>query len=296
MKTAPAAVTSYLASLTGTTPPSFRADLVKVTLLDATVLRWTTADADLVVGGSTYTHGVIKRRGNRHDTSQLQVDGLELQLLGPTLLSGVSLVLRAMQGYFDDARVQVDHLVGASVANAIANAPVQALCEGRVAGVDPAVDIVNLGLASDIEQLAVVQLPKFFYVPACMHAVYDPNCGLSKAAFTLAGAASGVPTTTTIPTTSAALTAKAAGYFNGGVLVVTSGALTGARRSVKTWTANTFTLALPLTAALVAGDTFTVYPGCARTKVDCGPPAAGKFSNLINFRGFVHMPADEGAR
>jgi hypothetical protein len=182
---------------------------------------------------------------------------------------------RANDGYFDDARVQIDHLVGNDPAHAISLGPVKAWWEGKVAGVDPAPDVVRLGLASDLEMLGITQLPKFLYGPACMHAVYDANCTLSKAAFTLTGTASGVPTTTTVPTASGALTAKAAGYFNLGVLVFTSGALTGVRRAVRDWSSNTFTLYLPLPSAPAAGDAISVYPGCARTKLDCGPTGSG---------------------
>jgi uncharacterized phage protein (TIGR02218 family) len=272
---------------------------VTVTLLDGTILRWTTADLPLVVGGNTYlakSSTPFLSRGNRRDTSQLQVDGISVQLAGAALLSGQTVVRRANDGYFDDARVQIDHLVGNDPAHAISLGPVKAWWEGKVAGVDPAPDVVRLGLASDLEMLGITQLPKFLYGPACMHAVYDANCTLNKATFTLTGTASGVPTTTTVPTASVALTAKAAGYFNLGVLVFTSGALSGVRRAVRDWSSNTFTLYLPLLSAPAAGDAISVYPGCARTKLDCGPTGSGgKFNNLVNFRGFVNVPVGEGA-
>jgi uncharacterized phage protein (TIGR02218 family) len=299
-KIAPAGVSTFLASLPGRTSPAWRSDLVSVTLLDGTILRWTTADLNLVVGGNTYlakSSTPFLSRGNRRETSQLQVDGISVNLAGAALLSGQTVCRRANDGYFDDARVQIDHLVGNDPAHAISLGPIMAWWEGKVAGVDPAPDVVRLGLASDLEQLGVAQLPQFRFGPACLHAVYDLNCTLNKATFTLTGTASGVPTTTTVPTASAALTAKAAGYFNLGVLVFTSGALTGVRRAVKSWTSNTFTLYLPLPSAPAAGDAISVYPGCARTKLDCGPTGSGgKFNNLVNFRGFVHVPISEGAR
>jgi uncharacterized phage protein (TIGR02218 family) len=297
-KTAPAAVSTFLASLRS--GPAWRADLVTLSLSDGTFLRYTSADLPsglpLIVGGNSYAKGPFLSRGNRRDTSQLQVDGISVQLAGAALLSGQTVVRRANDGYFDDARVQIDHLVGNDPAHAISLGPVKAWWEGKVAGVDPAPDVVRLGLASDLEMLGITQLPKFLYAPACSHAVYDANCGLSKATFTLTGTASGVPTTTTVPTASVALTAKAAGYFNLGVLVFTSGALTGVRRAVRDWSSNTFTLYLPLPSAPAAGDAISVYPGCARTKLDCGPTGSGgKFNNLVNFRGFVNVPIGEGA-
>jgi hypothetical protein len=202
------------------------------------------------------------------------VDGISVQLAGAALLSGQTVVRRANDGYFDDARVQIDHLVGNDPAHAISLGPVKAWWEGKVAGVDPAPDVVRLGLASDLEMLGITQLPKFLY-GAGLHArrlrreLHAQQGGVHAHRHRL-----GVPTTTTVPTASVALTAKAAGYFNLGVLVFTSGALTGVRRAVRDWSSNTFTLYLPLPSAPAAGDAISVYPGCARTKLDCGPTGA----------------------
>jgi len=146
-----------------------------------------------------------------------------------------------------------------------------------------------LRVKSSLNELNQV-LPKFLIQPACGYAVYDVNCGLSRAAFTLTGTASGVPTTTTVPTATAGLTAKAAGYFDLGVLAFTSGTLNGTRRSIQSWAGNVFTLGIPLPSAPAAGDGLSVYPGCHRTKADCGP---AKFNNLVAFRGYPHVPSPE---
>jgi uncharacterized phage protein (TIGR02218 family) len=298
-KTAPAAVSTFLASLPGRTNPAWRADLVTVTLLDGTILRWTTADLPLVVSGNTYlakSSTPFLSRGNRRDTSQLQVDGISVQLAGAALLSGQTVVRRANDGYFDDARVQIDHLVGNDPAHAISLGPVKAWWEGKVAGVDPAPDVVRLGLASAISRCSASRSSRSSSTAGLHARRLRRELHAQQGDVHLDGHRLGVPTTTTVPTASVALTAKAAGYFNLGVLVFTSGALTGVRRAVRDWSSNTFTLYLPLPSAPAAGDAISVYPGCARTKLDCGPTGSGgKFNNLVNFRGFVNVPIGEGA-
>lgn len=294
MKTAPAAVVSFLA-----TKPDYlwRADLFTFTLLDGSTYRWTSCDQNLTIGANTWlANGAVLSRGNLRQTSRLEVDTLDV-ILGGTLKLGVtttsngtSLALLAANGLFDEARLQLDHLVGAYPGD-VSKGPIMGWYEGRVAGVDPDPQEVKLTIRSELETLSTQLLPKFLFVPACLHAVYDPNCGLSRAAFTLAGAVSGSPTATAVPTATAALTAKAAGYFNLGVLAFTNGVNAGVRRAVRAWDGTTFTLSLPLPVPPIAGDAFTVYPGCARTKADCD----GKFGNLVNFRGFVHIPSTEGA-
>lgn len=289
MKTAPAGVATFVAS----SNVGFRADLYTLTLLDGSVFRWTTCDVDIKVGVNTWVSaGPVLGRGNYRSTSRLEVDTLEIRLAGGFLHLGKSMGLRAVQGYFDEARLQVDHLVGPDLPGALALGPILAMYEGRVAGVDPGAPVTKVLVQSEIAALTggTGQLPRFLFQTGCRNAVYDPNCGLVKATFTLTGTASGVPTTTTIPTASAALTAKAAGYFNLGLLSITSGALAGTRRAIRSWDGTTFTLTVPLPAAPAAGDAISAYPGCARTQADC----TTKFVNIGNFRGYPHMPTTEG--
>lgn len=292
MKTAPGALVTYLNSSTGSL--GFRADLFTMTLLDGTVLRWTTCDVDVTVAGNTWlANGSVLSRGNLRNTSRLEVDVIDVILGGTTLLNGKTIALQAIGGLFDYARLQIDHLVGSSLTNAIANGALTAYFEGRVSTIVPQPLQVRMSVASELETLSVM-LPRFSYAPMCQYAVYDANCTLSKAAFTIAGTTSATGTTTTFTSTTAGIIAKATGYFDLGVVAFTSGALNGVRAAIKSSVlatgTTTFTVTLPLASAPAGGVTFSVYPGCHNTKADCG---TAKFSNLVNFRGFVHMPKPE---
>ena len=45
----------------------------------------------------------------------------------------------------------------------------------------------------------------------------------------------------------------------------------------------------PCALPIRTGDGFTVTAGCDRTAATC----AGRFGNIVNFRGFPHMPGND---
>ena len=88
--------------------------------------------------------------------------------------------------------------------------------------------------------------------------------------------------------------AQPSGYFDIGSIVLTSGALSGLSKTVKSWIAGlpgTLTLIAPFPIAPAVGDTFTAYPGCDLTQATC----SARFANLVNFGGMPNIPAPETA-
>jgi hypothetical protein len=294
MRNASAALIAWLP----TTNYCWRADLITLTLIDGTVYRWTTADLDITYSGHIFSGGPVLSRSIRQGLFP-EIDSLEMHLAGTAKLGSVTLGVLTLRNAFDEARIQIDHIIGAwpgdlTVAGtgAAGDGVVAKWFEGRVAGLEPhALDFV-LHASGEPETLNQ-PVPKFPYQVACAHVVYDANCGLSRAAFTLAGTVSATGLVNWLPTTTSALTAKATGYFDLGVLKFTSGANIGERRAVAAggWAGNAFTLAgLPLPNVPQVGDAFTVYPGCDRKYATCDT----KFANLVAIRSFVHLPMPEG--
>lgn len=297
MLTIPGALATWLAANNAT----MRADLLTVTLASGTVYRWTSADSDLTVSGNTFSsamsgNGPTVKRGSYSKSSRLQIDTLDFTLGGPWTIGGQSLALFALGGGFDGAMIQVDHLIQAfpgdvGVGGNSAGGPILKWFVGAVSGVDPQGPSVVLRCKSALEQLSVIQVPLFTSQPQCNNNVYDSNCSLVKASLTLPGTASGTPTTTSITTATAGLTAHGSGYFNLGVIAFTSGTCNGYRRMVETWNGTTFSIRPPLPFAPAAGDTFTVYPGCDKLQLTCQT----KFGNTKNFRGYPYAPSAESA-
>src|SRR5262245_58988675 len=169
MLNVPAAVTTFLLQ----NNVAWRADLYTLTLVDGVpIFRYATTGFDRVYSGQTYKSGVVKGRGALRIAATLEVASLDVDSAGTELLAGKAASLRAIQGYFDDARLQIDHLVGRDPPNAIANGAIMAWYEGRVGGLDVAPQVLKLHVlrGDDLNTL----LPQFEFAPSCSHAVYDP--------------------------------------------------------------------------------------------------------------------------
>ncbi|GGF53224.1 hypothetical protein GCM10007301_10860 [Azorhizobium oxalatiphilum] len=87
--------------------------------------------------------------------------------------------------------------------------------------------------------------------------------------------------------------AHSAGWFTGGRITVTSGALAGFAGEVKThvWDASGVVLDLwqEMPAGIGAGDAFAVTAGCDKRFSTCRE----RFANGVNFRGCPHMPGND---
>lgn len=85
------------------------------------------------------------------------------------------------------------------------------------------------------------------------------------------------------------------GYFAGGRLIFTSGENSGASLIVKSHLGDATKQRISLTlwespaAPADSGDTFTLVAGCDKTPATC----LKKFGNIVNFRGFPHMPGND---
>lgn len=82
-------------------------------------------------------------------------------------------------------------------------------------------------------------------------------------------------------------------FFTGGRMSFASGANMGARATIKSHRRSgvdaRFSLWTPLAGAVAPGDAIAVIAGCDKSAASC----AQKFSNIVNFRGFPHMPGND---
>lgn len=275
------------------------ADLFTITLWNGTVLRWTSADTDIVLTGNTFSTSKEKdtavpvvTRGKTKQVAGLEVDTLDITLGcgSNVLLGGVALQLAAANGAFDAALVQLERVFMATWGDTTPGSII--LFSGHVAAVTPSSTTVALTCHSDLERL-LVAMPRNTFAPNCTHVLFDTGCALNRASFQVSGAVSSTgftPTTTTFRTN---LT-QADNYFSLGVLNFTSGALSGQYASVRSYV-NAFgltELSVPLPQAPANGDTFVIEPGCDKSQSTC----TTKFSNLLHFRGFPYVPRNESTR
>lgn len=280
MKTASPALIALLA-----TNQYLMADLYTITLLNGTVLRYTDADGDLVYGGNTYASTSPKIIRDRVKTViGVQVDSMSVTLYAGIndLVQGIPFPQFASNGGFDGARLQVNRTFMAAYGDT--SAGVLNVFTGRISDVKPSRTEIKLTVTSDLELLNI-PMPRNVYSPGCTHNVYDAGCGAVKASF---GAASSCTAGSSKTQLICGLT-HYSGYFDAGTITFTSGQNAGATRTIKGYTQGVINLSLPLSYVAAAGDTFTAYAGCDKSKATC----SGKFNRLASFRGFPFIPVPE---
>lgn len=134
------------------------------------------------------------------------------------------------------------------------------------------------------------------YSPTCpwRHAQWDSagstyvsstECGLTLTTFITTGTITSVSETPTREFADSA-SAQADGYFDEGLVTMTSGDNAGITREVAQWTSKVFTLHRPFPYAVQVGDAYKSVKGDNKTWETC----RDVFANWLNFGGFPSLP------
>lgn len=279
------------------------ADLYTFTLIGGGVLRYTSYDVDVTVGGNTWSAGgttgpFFDRTDNKakcHWKIGIAVDQLIFDVIpGAAQVNGQPFLAAVRQRVFAGAELELDRAFfappGAGAPLSIPGATgTLVLFVGRVAEVNFSRTAATFNVNSHLELLNQ-NLPRNLYQAPCINTLFDASCALNRASFAVSGTVAAGSTPFVVDAT----LAQASGYFDQGSIVFTSGANNGVSRSVKSYSIGTpgmLVLLSPLPNVPAPGDTFTAYPGCDKTQATC----TNKFSNLVNFRGFPYVPVPETA-
>lgn len=266
----------------------YRADLMTITLIDGTVLRWTNFDHDLAYGGHVFTsQGVLLNRLTWKVTNTLEVPNFTLKAssLNTGFRGGAALQVQIHGGLLDGAT-----FLGERAMMGLDARPdtlgVIALFAGKVAGVDLNGLTAAIGIKgkiNDLDQYA----PRNLYQIPCNHAFCDAGCTLAKADFTASFTAGASPTPTFIPWGSAPVNPSG---FQDGVIAFTSGVAAGSRRSIVSASSAGVALSYPLPFVPSAGDAFTALRGCDKTYNSGSNQSCTAYGNTAHFRGFPDVP------
>jgi uncharacterized phage protein (TIGR02218 family) len=128
------------------------------------------------------------------------------------------------------------------------------------------------------------------YGPVCRAELGDARCKVDLAPLTLSGDIDSIQTQRRIFTTGARITGSpvaAAGWYENGVLTMTSGSNEGFRIPVKTDDGTgEIELFYSLPYDLEIGDTYTLTPGCDKKRITC----RDKYNNIVNRRAEDYIP------
>ena len=280
------AASAPLIALFASGQPFLMADCYTITLISGAVYRYTSFDVDLTYGGTTWLAGgpVIERGPTRI------VIGLEVGTMGfrvspkdTDLLGSQTWFQAACAGALDGATVLLERAFMETVPSVVGTIKQNI---GTIASLTVDRGTVETTCNAPTELLNI-QMPRNLYQSGCQHTLFDAGCALSPASYAVTGVVASAPTRTSF----GASLAQGAGYFDLGAVQFTSGALSGLKRTVKTWAGGVITLLNPTPVAPAVSDNFTLWPGCNRAQATC----SSKFSNLVNFKGFPFVPAPETA-
>jgi uncharacterized phage protein (TIGR02218 family) len=272
------------------------AELFTITLVNGTVLYYTTADVDITYGGNTYlSQSVLIQRGAITEKCGTDVCEVKLTIYPrAATIGGVGFLIACAAGVLDYAEVKIQRIYydyfGGTLKGVITK------FDGLIVNdVEFGRDHADITVSS-YSYLFGIDWPVNVYENSCIWPLFGTGCGLSKASWIVSGAVVAYAGNS-ISAFYTNLT-QADNYFLHGVLTFTSGNNTGAIHTVKSYlNANgAINLVIALGNIPAAGDAFTIYPGCDHQRSTC----KNKFNNLdtngnLRFRGFPFIPVPEAA-
>jgi uncharacterized phage protein (TIGR02218 family) len=149
--------------------------------------------------------------------------------------------------------------------------------------------------AAELESLAqALDQPQGRYVRrTCDAELGDQRCGFATSQSGFHGTGSVLLVDAAGMISVSGLAGFESGWFSHGLLTWQSGANAGRSERIRdhrtTGTQTTLALWHDSGSVPQAGDSFTVVAGCDKTFATC----QGKFANVLNFRGFPHLPGND---
>lgn len=295
--------------------------LYTITLAGGGILRF--ADSDFDIKGVATT-GAIAIAGFTYSGSTLRVDatsaksqihfkvGLDTDqyvlivaprsvdlITGapfPDKVGNVPFLQAASAGVFAAADVQIDEAYFGALptwpmpAGGAPPVGCRTIFRGTVGEVDTT-NTIAVFTFNDYRSLLTLSMPKRVYQAQCRHFLFGPGCnasGLNCATYAQNGIVGAGSTQGQIIGVKLAAPGGS-GTYNLGSIQITSGLNAGFWRTITNWDgANTIMLLNPFPFPFVAGDTFSIAPGCNWLVTTCQA-----FNNLDNYGGQVNIPPPE---
>lgn len=246
---------------------------------DGETFGFTDHDKEFTVGGVVYEPTAGFTGSAVSAKSDLSVDELEVQaILNSDSITEADLVA----GLWDHAEVRVFYV---DWANPTAGAlKMRRGWLGTVSTGRSQFQAELHGLLAKAQQNVGRQ-----YDAACDADLGDARCGVDLDALAVAGTVTSSANRASFIATG--LINDIPNYYENGVVTWATGENAGLRMEVRNSTGGTGDIALflPMPFNIEAGDTFTITPGCNKSIQHC----VGKFDNVVNFRGFPHIPTTD---
>lgn len=233
--------------------------------------RYTDADQDIAVGGTTYAKAAIQT-GTLSQSGDASADTLELTV--PYDL--------AVCGQFDP--VSPSEQVWLTIRRKHADADEAPIVwMGTVTGFGRPSVLTRKFVCDTISMSFSRGGLRLTWGRTCPNMLYDRNCKVDKTLYAFAGHGLRVDgVRIQVPE----ISAKAAGWFDGGFFEMEIASGVYERRGIEMTSGVTVRVFGSTAGFSDVPRAITLYPGCGRTIAICD----GKFGNVLNYGGFVHLP------
>jgi len=256
------------------------ATCVKLTLTDTTVIGFTDWPEDLLVSAVTYKSIGGYTPSSVKSTSELNVDNVEI--VGYFEANGVTLAdVRA--GILDGATFEKFKVNPRDTSKGVINLRYGTL--GRASSGDLEYSFEGRGLFQRLQQPVGKVVTS-----TCRAELFDTQCGVNPATFTVTSTITGVTSRAKFQDTTRT---EADDWFNNGVITFTSGNNNGISREVKDYTLSSGEVEtfLPFPYDVAASDGYSMVAGCDKSKSTC----ISKFSNITRRRAEDFVPGSDKA-
>jgi uncharacterized phage protein (TIGR02218 family) len=251
---------------------------------DEVVMGFTDHDRDLLIDGTPYKAATGFTATAIEDQLGLAVSNLDVD----GALSSAAITEEDLNaGLYDDASVTIMRVNWQDVSQRVI---LRSGFLGNVTRGEAAFSAELRGLAAKLDQSAGRVFQR-----TCAWELGDSRCGIDLGAPAHQGSGTIASLISNFEFTASGIDSFASGVFNRGKITWLTGNNAGLDIEVKTHTQGSpvarLSLFLPMARAMAIGDTFTITAGCDKRLETC----RDRFSNVVNFGGFPHMPGNDFA-
>jgi uncharacterized phage protein (TIGR02218 family) len=254
--------------------------LWRITRADSTVFRFTDHDRDVVMTDGTYLASSGYVASQARTQAGLNVDDQEV-----TAIFDAAAITEAdlASGLWDGATVEIFSAIWS-----LPSAGARMIRKGTIGQISHDGAVFRAELRGMMDRLGA-NIGRVVS-PACDAILGDARCAVSLSAFTHSLTVTAVTSRTVFEDSVLDDSSTPAGYFNGGLITWATGANAGRSMEIKSHAAGgVFTLFLPMVSNIAVGDTADVIAGCDKSLATC----RDTFDNVVNFRGFPHVPGND---
>lgn len=273
-----------LINFLATSTKAVRYDLYTVTLSGGAVFRWSAADIPIQVpGGQLFDLGPLISDTGVKLTRGLKTDGIDITLNPDErhTINGVPMITFIRKNGLDGANFMIERAFAPGPGETIVGTYIR--FKGRFSKVKAVSETEATISVSAWTELLNVSMPSDVYQSSCQNVLGDAVCGIDLETFKVAGVVQAVTSASIFDTDLAA----AAGAYDLGTILFTTGPNTGVKKTVKTFAfGGLVTTIIGFPAPPNTGDAFFAYPGCRLSVANCDSP----FNNRIHFRGTPFVP------